>query len=168
MKQRINLAKLILIIYSAILIWVVLFKASISFEAVNLLKNERVINLIPFYWGCNIGKLQIRETVFNIAVFAPLGVYLKMLGIHPIKTVSLGFGLSILFEACQYGLAIGVCDITDIINNTLGAAIGVLLYVLLGKIFSEKALLDRIINFISTIFLIIIFALALMLFINKI
>lgn len=39
-----------------------------------------------------------------------------------------GAGFSLFLETLQYLLAMGASDITDVINNTLGAVIGVLLW----------------------------------------
>lgn len=168
MTRKLNMTKIIFTLYLGILIWVVLFKAGVSLNDINLLKGERVINFIPFYWGCNIGRLQIKEAIMNILIFLPAGIYSRMLGTNTIKTIAFGFSLSFLFEICQYILAIGVCDITDIINNTVGVAIGVLLYALLEKIFSKSIPLSRVINTLSMAFLAIIFALTLILFITNI
>lgn len=48
------------------------------------------------------------------------------------------FGISLIYEVMQFVLAIGASDITDLINNTLGGLIGVLIFGLLQKIFGEK------------------------------
>ena len=50
----------------------------------------------------------------------------------------LASGLSLLFEVTQYIFAIGASDITDAIDNTLGAVIGILLYLGMKKIWKEK------------------------------
>lgn len=47
-------------------------------------------------------------------------------------------GLSLVFEVTQYIFAIGASDITDVIDNTLGAVIGILLYLGMKKIWKEK------------------------------
>lgn len=50
-----------------------------------------------------------------------------------------GAGFSLFLETLQYLLAMGASDITDVINNTLGAVIGVLLWKAFRKIAGEKA-----------------------------
>ena len=61
-----------------------------------------------------------------------------------------GFAFSFALELCQFILVIGVSDITDIITNTTGTAIGVCFYVLAGKIFADKAGTDRVINALAS------------------
>ena len=50
-----------------------------------------------------------------------------------------GAGFSLFLETLQYLLAMGASDITDVINNTLGAVIGVLLWKAFRKIAGEKS-----------------------------
>ena len=52
--------------------------------------------------------------------------------------ILLASGLSLFFEVTQYIFAIGASDITDVIDNTLGAVIGILLYLGMKKIWKEK------------------------------
>ena len=50
-----------------------------------------------------------------------------------------GAGFSLFLETLQYLLAMGASDITDVINNTLGAVIVVLLWKAFRKIAGEKS-----------------------------
>ena len=105
----------------------------------------RVINLVPLDYGVPIGIPQIREAALNTMLFLPMGIYLKMFDYSWVRAVFLGFCVSLGFEICQYILAIGVTDITDLMTNTLGAALGAGFYWLLRK-FCSKEKADRIIN----------------------
>ena len=140
-----NPSKFLFVTYCLILTWVILLKMASSLEDLRFLMVGRVINLVPLDYGVPIGIPQIREAALNTMLFLPMGIYLKMFGFSWIKSVFLGFGISLGFEVCQYILAIGVSDITDLMTNTLGAALGAGFYWLLRKLCSkEKA--DRIIN----------------------
>ena len=103
-------------IYLAFVIWVILLKFSTSPDALPHLRN---INLIP-YGDCLMinGNLNIRELAENILIFVPFGIYGGMLARER---------------------AGGASDITDVINNTLGAVIGVLLWKAFRKIAGEKS-----------------------------
>jgi len=46
--------------------------------------------------------------------------------------------LSLIYESTQYVLTIGFPDITDLIDNTLGAVIGVIIIDIISVIFREK------------------------------
>ena len=46
--------------------------------------------------------------------------------------------LSLIYESRQYVLTIGFPDITDLIDNTLGAVIGVIIIDIISVIFREK------------------------------
>jgi glycopeptide antibiotics resistance protein len=61
---------------------------------------------------------------------------------------------SLAAETAQFVFAIGASDITDLITNTIGGALGLVLYDLCGKHVNTKKL-NRSIVFIGTILLIL-------------
>ena len=77
-----------------------------------------------------------RKTLFiqilaNVVMFIPIGFFAgRLLGW---KGILLGFGCSALIELVQLITKRGLFEFDDIIHNTLGAAIGVGLWVLLRK-----------------------------------
>ena len=54
------------------------------------------------------------------------------------------FGFSVAVEALQFILAIGTTDVTDVVTNTFGGLVGIVLYRLANKIVKTETL-DRII-----------------------
>jgi glycopeptide antibiotics resistance protein len=151
MKRKITATGVIFGIYCLILVWIVLCKTSFSVTEFKMLFGKRNINIIPFLYQDAVSfRFHIREVLLNVLVFIPFGVYLKMFGKPDGKTVLYGFAFSFALELCQFILAVGVSDITDIITNTTGTAIGVCSYVLAGKIFADKAGTDRIINALAS------------------
>ena len=140
-----NPSKFLFVTYCLILTWVILLKMATSMDGLRFLMVGRAINLVPLDYGVPIGIPQIREAALNTMLFLPMGIYLKMFGLSWKKAVFLGFGISLSFEVCQYILAIGVSDITDLMTNTLGAALGAGCYWLMRKLCSKEKT-DRIIN----------------------
>ncbi|MBZ6006972.1 VanZ family protein [Paraclostridium bifermentans] len=61
------------------------------------------------------------------------------------------FGVSLLFEVTQFIFGLGASDITDLINNTLGGAIGILIYFILIKIFKSDLKLNKFINICASL-----------------
>src|SRR5829696_442108 len=110
--------------YLLILLWLVLFK--FSYDPVSVIRDfqTRSVNLIPFAWA------QKGEVISNIIAFIPFGV---MLGVN-FKTVAFRYKIAVIFafsiaaEIIQFALAIGATDITDIIMNTLGGFLGLVVY----------------------------------------
>lgn len=108
----------------------------------SLLKNmnDRSINLIPFAESVTInGKADISEILLNVIVFIPFGIYISML--HKpwnfIQKIIPIFCVSLLYEVLQYAFAIGGSDITDLIGNTLGGIIGMILFFILIRMFGK-------------------------------
>lgn len=108
----------------------------------SLLKNmnDRSINLIPFAESVTInGKADISEILLNVIVFIPFGIYISML--HKpwnfIQKIIPIFCVSLLYEVLQYAFAIGGSDITDLIGNTLGGIIGMILFFTLIRMFGK-------------------------------
>lgn len=73
-----------------------------------------------------------RQILLNILVMIPIGLLLPMVYHrcrHPyLLTILTGFVLSILTETLQYFTHLGLCELDDILDNTLGCLLGVLLF----------------------------------------
>lgn len=137
--------KTLLALYILGLLWLVLFKSSVDIPEV-LHHQIRNLNLIPFAAGG-----VVREMIDNMIIFLPLGLLLRVNFKqtrlwHKLAFVSM---LSIAFEAIQYVLAIGVSDITDVIMNTLGGLVGLVLYGIGGR-FIDSEKLDHCIVVVTT------------------
>jgi glycopeptide antibiotics resistance protein len=148
-KQSSKLTFGLFIVYLLILIWIILFKMQFSF---NTLPHFRGLNLIPFAGSViKNNQLDYKEIILNIMVFIPFGLYLSMIKLNwPFwKKIIPIAGVSLLFELLQFLFAIGGTDITDLISNTLGSAVGIGLYIVFSKILKEKT--NKILNILALI-----------------
>lgn len=97
--------------------------------------------MIPFSEPLVVnGDIVFAEMGFNLLVFIPFGVCFPLIRKEWSfwKILGCGFLLSFLYESLQYILTIGMADVTDLIFNTLGAGLGLLVYLLFKKIFKSK------------------------------
>lgn len=140
---------ILLCVYALILIWIVLLKAS-TFAELKYLSCERTLNLIPFHYDVEVGT-HVEEVVLNALVFVPLGLYLCMLGMKAWKAIMIGLCFSFVFEALQYALSIGAADVTDLLMNTLGTALGVGVYLLLRRICKRPERLNKVLNIVMCV-----------------
>lgn len=127
------------VFYIVLLVWLVLFKLELGFGA---LYRYRELILIPFYRpGASDMRAVVGELVLNVAVFVPLGLLLSALELpkRAWARVLAGLLLSLVFETAQFFFALGTSDVTDLINNTAGTALGVLLFIPIRKKLKEKA-----------------------------
>lgn len=130
-------------IYLLILTWIILLKMETDLLHPNFPELQN-INLIPF--GDSVitnGRLDTTEIFLNGLAFVPVGIYLRFL--KPDWrwwqiTLVCG-GLSLSYEFLQYLFAIGASDITDLIMNTSGGLLGVLIAGLLQKVTGKNSLL---------------------------
>lgn len=93
------------------------------------------VNFLPFSdWIYGYGSYR-RETLYNLLLFIPFGFIAQRVIRKPYKiTLLYGLLLSICIEVSQLLFTTNrVCDITDVINNTLGTLIGILLFILYDK-----------------------------------
>lgn len=158
-----NPTKTIFFIYCGILAWTVIFKMAVSIEEIRNLVGTRSLNLIPFDYRGGIPRILIRETAMNVLIFIPLGCYLKMLELPGGKAILYGCVFSFVAELLQLLLAIGVCDVTDLLANTLGTAMGVWFCILIRKLCADKQKADRYINTAAALTLLLFFAMVLLL-----
>ena len=127
-------------IYLFILTWIILFKLTLNFSQLDYLRN---INLIPFNDSTiTNGQINVKEIVYNVLVFIPVGIYITML--KPewsfAKKITPCFLISLSFEVLQFIFAIGASDITDLMGNTLGGIIGIGIFYILKKYLKLKLL----------------------------
>jgi len=143
-----KLTKTLFIIYLIALCWILLFKLGVQFSYMN----NRSVNLIPFRnLLTSNGKVDIGETVMNVIIFIPLGIYTGVLFKRwPFKNnVFFFFLVSLIFEALQFIFRIGAFDITDIITNTTGGIIGLMIFKVIEKLFNNNMKTQKFINIIA-------------------
>lgn len=140
-----NIALTVLFLfYIAAMTWIILFKFALP-EQLFSIKTARVVNLIPFN-DLFVGKpMSALETIGNVIIFIPFGVFISMiLADFSIKNrFLLAMLLSISYETIQFILSIGVADATDVFTNTLGCAVGVWLYVQMRKLIRSEFMAKR-------------------------
>ncbi|MBD8047503.1 MAG: VanZ family protein [Clostridium argentinense] len=133
--------KILLYFYFIVLIWILLFKFSVSLNDIlnRAFSGEQLqhINLIPF--GASGG---VKEIVYNIIIFVPLGILIEIVNKKSsmIRNVIYILLFSLFIEVSQSILAVGATDITDLLTNTLGGILGILIYTSLRKVFNSEKL----------------------------
>lgn len=135
-----NITKVLLAVYCFVLVWIILFKMNMDFSVIGYYRN---INLIPFKGSViTNGRISTAEIMLNVLIFVPFGVYISMLkeDWNFICKAAPVFCTSLSFEVLQYVLGIGATDITDLLGNTLGGIIGILLFGLLSKLLKENTI----------------------------
>lgn len=155
-----TIVKISLALYILLITWIIVFKFRIDITS---LKYIRSINLIPFKTNGAINGM--KETLVNLILFIPFGMYLEYLFKDKRKlNIIIIILTSFCYEIMQYIFHIGVSDITDIIMNTLGGIIGILLiymyFYLINKIKNNKIyknLLEILLIIIPTLILAMLF-----------
>lgn len=134
-KQK-RISYIVYSVYFILLIWLVLFKFATNLSE---LPSMRSINLIPFYYNQETNT-HLREVLYNIIVFIPLGVYVQIFKENWKKAMKClaVFGISFLFEVVQFIFAIGASDVTDLIGNTIGGIVGIFFCIVMKKIAPKK------------------------------
>ena len=137
--KKLNLVKILFGIYCILIVWIILFKFSLSINDITGLDKIRNINLIPFYYSNEVSG-HFKEVLENLLIFIPFAIYLKMLNKDNEKIILYGLIFSLVLEISQFIFKLGATDITDLITNSMGTVIGVYFYILLEKIFKNSKL----------------------------
>ncbi len=133
-----KITKVLFLFYLAGLTWIILFKMQFSWQELPAIRN---INFVPFGQpAMTNGTTDFDEVIGNLLAFVPFGIFTGMLlekRLFLIKVVPV-FLTSLAFETAQYIFSIGASDITDLLMNTAGGIIGVVLFIILSKLFKDK------------------------------
>jgi D-alanyl-D-alanine carboxypeptidase (penicillin-binding protein 5/6) len=147
-------SRTVLFLYLLVLTWLVLFKFSLDLSSAA--QYQTGLNLVPYPFA-NAAYSDMREMIANLVVFIPFGLLLsltfKQSGFWRKLSVVLAFSLTA--EIAQFAFAIGAADITDVVMNTAGGMLGLLLYWVCST-FVHAQKLDRYIAGIGLILLIVI------------
>ena len=108
--------KVLIALYILIILWITLF----SREPMT----TRIFR--GLFWEIEMGYWN--NIIQNILLFIPLGFL-----IGGKRGIIAGVLLSIGIEPTQYIAVLGYCELDDVLNNTIGAAIGSLLFKKFGK-----------------------------------
>jgi glycopeptide antibiotics resistance protein len=145
-----RLTTVLFIIYLIVLSWILLFKLGVRFSYMG----NRRVNLIPFSEPLILnGKIDVGEIILNVVIFVPLGIYAGILFEKWFfgKKLFFFFLISLIVEGLQFILAVGAFDITDIITNTLGGIIGLMIFEAIEKAFNNSVKAQKLINIIAAI-----------------
>ncbi len=134
-KQRLVLFAALLIYVAAVVYFVGIRGNRTGLSGVNF------SNPFPFYRAIRNHHYGVtaNRSVLNIVLLIPFGYLVpQMISLNKPKEsitwwhiVLLGFAGSLLIETCQLVLRFGVFDIDDLVKNTMGAAIGFAIWILL-------------------------------------
>ena len=90
--------------------------------------SERIVK--GLFWEVQVGYW--RDIALNILLFIPLGIL-----IGDKRAILIGLALSVGIELTQYVFKLGICEADDLVNNTIGTAIGFSLYSLFSVLFKK-------------------------------
>lgn len=135
-KKSHFITPVLFLLYLVLLVWIILFKLQFSIAD---LDRMREINLIPFYYKEEV-SFHATEVLENVLIFVPFGIYLCLIfkKLRFSGKLFLIAGMSVLLELCQYVLAVGRSDVTDLITNVSGGLIGVFLYNTIVRLFHNQ------------------------------
>lgn len=140
----------LLIVYLLALLWIIVFKLNVSFTNAG----NRSINLIPFHQPMILnGKTDYGEMILNVLIFIPLGIYLGILlkKTSRMKKVLIFSIVSLSLELQQYFFKLGAFDITDVITNSFGGMLGLILLRVMYQLIKNEVKTQKIINVLAGI-----------------
>lgn len=170
-KLSFKLIWIVLSIYMVILLWIIVFKFNMkwipddSAYLRNLPLLDRIRNFYPFQAMIEEGFYFEWDYFMNIFVYIPLGIYLSFVIKSKYKNIYIiliSLFSSILFETIQLFTGWGGFDTTDMLCNTLGGIIGILVFIPIIK------LKPRIINIVNIILIFVFGPMAIIVTINTI
>lgn len=89
------------------------------------------LNLEPF-WSWRVWETQKGQIMTNVVMFIPVGILAGW--VWKWKGLWAAAGLSLVIEVLQLVTSRGLCETDDVFHNCLGAAIGVGISILMGRL----------------------------------
>ena len=143
-----KLTNVLFILYLVELLWILVFKLGVRFSYMG----NRKVSLLPFSEPSILnGKIDFSEMILKTVIFIPLGIYAGILFKKWMfgKKFFFFFLISLIVEGLQFILAVGAFDTTDIVTNTLGGVIGLMIFKAIEKAFNNSVKTQKFINIIA-------------------
>ena len=124
-------------LYAALLVWTVVWKLEPPYIGAG---EPRAIKLVPFVQTREAGASAPLEVLANLMLFMPFGAYLGLL--RPRRwasSLAIATAASLAMESAQYLLVVGMPDVTDVLVNATGGAIGLMLVSLVRLVLRGRA-----------------------------
>ena len=131
----------VMFIYVLILFFLLFKKKSVgSFQTINLIPFRTITDYL-FNDDVIVRNFALSNIIGNIAIFIPMGIYIPLLiNKKSIFTNSaIVASMSLCVEIVQFIFAVGTADIDDIILNTIGGLLGILIFKIIYLIFKDKS-----------------------------
>ena len=99
-----------------------------------------------------------------------MGIYLQMLmpKVKLYAKIMMITGTSFLLETTQYVLAIGRSDITDVLTNTVGGLLGLIVYLMVARLIGNRIKANRLFSILAGIVSVVVIGLlSFILFANR-
>ena len=140
----------IFILYLILMLGIVFMRVGMNSNSINFIPFKSIAEGINVYDGIRY-RLIDDQVWGNVVIFVPAGIYLMVLNKKSsiLKALLTIFFISLSIEIIQYVFRIGASDIDDIILNCLGGGIGILIYLLLEKLFKTKEKIKKVITIAS-------------------
>ena len=131
---RILIVILFIIYLVLVPVWVLFFKADAGMFYADYWKNKGLIGIDTLehftdYANLDPTRIIVGDMILNVFAFMPFGIYLEML-FHDksvlTKIMSVA-AVSMAIEIMQFTFGFGEADIVDLIANSLGGIIGIIL-----------------------------------------
>ena len=134
-KQRV-ICLIIFTLYILTVLYLTIFRFNFWYSE-RKLNLTLFVSLIKVFRNADIGEF-LRLLLGNIGWFVPFGFLFPILlkRKNPFITICAGLLFSIFIEVTQFVSYKGVAELDDLILNTLGAAVGYLLYWFLRRLSS--------------------------------
>lgn len=134
-----RVACIILFIWAAIVLFLTVLGRRLNREGIDNYNMElfSCYRMIIY----NHDQTILSTTIQNIVMFIPIGFTLSAVFKDRHKLVlplAITFILSLVIEVCQLLLKSGLFELDDLFNNTLGAFIGILLYMMIAYIICKR------------------------------
>ncbi len=99
-------------------------------------RDEMKCSLWPFESYIGLYNRRLAQNIMNIVLFMPIGFFAgaALKKKHLLNAIKIGVVLSLFIEVTQLISRRGICNIDDVIHNTLGCVIGFAFFVLCYKI----------------------------------
>lgn len=139
-SRAVQSARILLVIFAVLLVYAVLLPSD-GHSGLGLIRH--VTEFIASFGLPHRPVFLATEFLANVAMFLPLGVLLPLAAGSQkrttlLLTIAAGFALSLTIELAQLLIPGRVSDTRDLVSNTLGAALGVLLLCLAARIRNRR------------------------------